>query len=233
VAGAATTELVSPLTVRLGIMEAKIAEIEKRLDRIQAALAGRGQVDVASLRNEFLKAKARVVEALAKERPGKPAEVEQEAQELASTLVNIKMPAGIFHEGVSALVHVAAYAYFTQAFPTHPANLVIHGGTMSGGEEAIHIGSGTSVIADGVLIKDSAQDLAGIYWIRATFENVRVRYHGGPLYLADVTFKNCTFQFGNDPQSEQVRKALLGAEGKPTSLLLAGNFSSLRLRPNQ
>ena len=226
---------VAPLSERVATLDTKLTDIEGRLDRIQNALAGRGAVDAAALHQQFDKVKAEVESALAAKKPGKPADIREVKDGIASALVNVRMPADVQEQGVSALVHVAAYDYFTQAFPSHSADLIMHNFHIVGGGIAIQVGPGSSAIADGGRIVNSGQDLAGIYWIRTTFENSEIRYSGGPLYLADVTFKDCTFKFGNDPRSREVKAALLGVtkRNKPVTMLLAGNFSSLRLRAAQ
>jgi hypothetical protein len=64
------------------------------------------------------------------------------------------------------------------------------------------------------------QDLDHIIWIHTHFKNATVRYHGGPLRLADVTFENCKFDFGDEPQSREALNALRGLNGRPAVLLI-------------
>ncbi len=219
------------LDTKIDAVIGKIGILSDRVSRLEGA---RGIVDIPALRKQFNKVIAETKSALDSEKPGEPIDIRKQMQAITATLVNVKMPADAVNEGVSALVHVAAFNYFTQEFPSHPPNLIMRQNTIIGGREAIHIGRDVSIISDGDVIRNSGQDLSGIYWIHTTFENSEIRYAGGPLYLADVTFKNCTFKFGDDPRSQEVKAALLGItkRNKPASMLLADDFSSLRLRPD-
>jgi hypothetical protein len=220
------------LDTKIDAVIGKIGILSDRVSRLEGA---RGIVDIPALRKQFNKVIAETRSALDSEKPGEPIDIRKQMQAIAATLVNVKIPADAVNEGVSALVHVAAFNYFTQAFPSHPPDLIIHNSIMAGNKEGIHIEGSVSVIADNVTIRDSAQDLSGIYWIHATFENTEIRYSGGPLFLADTTFKNCTFKFGDDPRSQEVRAALLGLTKRnmAVSMLLANDFSSLRLHPDR
>jgi hypothetical protein len=139
-------------------------------------------------------------------------------------------PADLRDDGVAALVHVAALRYFAEEFPRNP-NVLIDGGNLKNAGTAIDVGTGSAVVAETTIV-NSGQTLDRIYWIRTIFENARIRYNGGPLFLAGVTFKNCRFDFAPSV-SVEVRTALTGRGApkaqKPVTLLVAGNFSSLRL----
>jgi hypothetical protein len=227
----AANDAVSPLSQNIATLVERTNDIAARLERLQLALAAVGHVDAAALHQQFQSTKQRIARELADEKPGSLPSIEAEAQQISATLVADKIPTDLINEGVSALVHVVAYHYFTQMFPSHPPNLVIRESSFINDREAIHIGPNVSVIADNVLVRHCGQDLAGIYWIHTIFENSDVRYEGGPLYLADVTFKNCTFSFGKDAQSQNVKRAILGSRGKPTSVMIAEGFDSLLIAP--
>lgn len=221
-------------------IDAKIDPLIQRADalsdRVSHLEGARGIADVPELRRRFETTIAETKSSLDAGKPGIPKDIKQQAREIASALVNVKMPEDVVSEGVSALVHVAAYDYFTQEFPSHPPDLIINRFHLSGGAlEAIRVRHpGMRLIADEGEIMNLTQDLSGVYWIHTTFENSVIVYNGGPLYLADVTFKNCTFDFGNDSQSREVKAALLGTvrRNRPSTLLLAEGFSSLNLRPD-
>jgi hypothetical protein len=60
----------------------------------------------------------------------------------------------------------------------------------------------------GQVHNNTFQDLAWVQWIKTSFEGTNILYHGGDIYLADVTFKNCTFTFGNDAASQTLLRKL-------------------------
>lgn len=87
----------------------------------------------------------------------------------------------------------------------------------------LHVES--SELADRVYVVDVSvigcqQDLDHVIWIRTHFKDATVRYHGGPLRLADATFDNCTFDFGNEPQSQRALNILRKLDGRPAVLLI-------------
>jgi hypothetical protein len=53
-------------------------------------------------------------------------------------------------------------------------------------------------------VTGASQNLDSIVWLNVNFEGSKIIYHGGPLYLGDVTFKNCLFEFGEDEISRKV-----------------------------
>ncbi len=77
----------------------------------------------------------------------------------------------------------------------------------------------TAAIVD-VTVVACQQKLEGFKWLNVQFKNNTVSYHGGPLYLADVTFQNSHFDFGNDVESQEVLSAIIARHGKPVSLLV-------------
>jgi hypothetical protein len=71
-----------------------------------------------------------------------------------------------------------------------------------------------------VHVKTCAQKLDGPRWIKTDFNGSVIEYEGGPLYLADVSFTNCTFKFGSDPKSRAALSAIEAGKGNPVSLLI-------------
>ncbi len=69
-------------------------------------------------------------------------------------------------------------------------------------------------------INTCAQGLDGPKWINDTFNGSIIEYSGGPLYLADVSFKNCTFKFGTDPNSREALSVISASKGASVSLLI-------------
>jgi hypothetical protein len=80
--------------------------------------------------------------------------------------------------------------------------------------------SGQDVTVFDVRVNTCAQKLEGIRWINDQFNGGAIEYNGGPLYLADVKFTNCTFKFGNDSNSKAVLSAIVASESSPVSIYL-------------
>jgi hypothetical protein len=70
-----------------------------------------------------------------------------------------------------------------------------------------------------VRVVNCSQQMEGPRWIDVHFQGATIEYNGGPLSLADVTFNNCKFKFGNDPRSKDALAVISASNGKPVSLL--------------
>ena len=77
----------------------------------------------------------------------------------------------------------------------------------------------SQVVVMNAAIEGAFQKLDSIVWLNIKFKNSKIIYNGGPLYLGDVTFENCQFQFGNDPESQRVLSQVRQAEDKPVTLV--------------
>jgi hypothetical protein len=67
-------------------------------------------------------------------------------------------------------------------------------------------------------IEGATQKLDGIVWLNIKFKNSQIIYNGGPVYLGDVTFENCQFQFGSDTESQKVLAQIKGSGAQPVTL---------------
>jgi hypothetical protein len=76
------------------------------------------------------------------------------------------------------------------------------------------------VVANDIHIIRCKQSLDGAKWIKDDFNGSLIRYRGGPLFLADVSFKNCTFDFGDDLRSQTALAAIKDSDGKPMSIVI-------------
>lgn len=76
------------------------------------------------------------------------------------------------------------------------------------------------VVVLNVAVNTCAQKLDGPRWINDQFMNSSVEYGGGPLYLADVRFVNCTFKFGDDAKSKLALAAIRSSNGTLVNLLI-------------
>ena len=77
-----------------------------------------------------------------------------------------------------------------------------------------------TVLFMGIHIKTCAQRLDGPRWINVNFSGSDIEYNGGPLYLADVKFENCKFNFGSDPNSKAALATIIASKEAPVSLLI-------------
>ncbi len=80
-------------------------------------------------------------------------------------------------------------------------------------------GDNASALFFHVRIQGLNQNLAKIAWLSVTFQNSVVRYNGEPLYLVDVRFEGCKFEFGNDPTSQKVLSEIKSQGNNPVSLV--------------
>jgi|SRR5580692_11656 hypothetical protein len=77
----------------------------------------------------------------------------------------------------------------------------------------------SEVVVMNATISEARQKLDSIVWLRIVFQSSVIIYNGGPLYLGDVSFRDCDFQFGNDPESQKVLAQIKQAEDKPVTLV--------------
>jgi hypothetical protein len=75
------------------------------------------------------------------------------------------------------------------------------------------------VVVMNATVEGTSQKLDGIVWLKVKFKNSRITYTGGPLYLGDVTFENCQFQFGSDPESQKVLGQIKENVNRPVTIV--------------
>src|SRR6266404_888507 len=78
----------------------------------------------------------------------------------------------------------------------------------------------SQVVVMNATIEGAAQKLDAIVWLKIKFKNSQIIYSSGPLYLGDVIFENCQFQFGSDAESQKVLAQI--KEGKQPVSLVSG-----------
>lgn len=81
-------------------------------------------------------------------------------------------------------------------------------------------GDAATALVYRVTIQGLNQNLARIVWLSVTFRHCIARYSGGPLYLADVRFEGCRFEFGADPTSQRVLAEIQSRNGQPVNLVV-------------
>lgn len=77
----------------------------------------------------------------------------------------------------------------------------------------------SQVVIMNATIEGAAQKLDAIVWLNIKFKNSQIIYSGGPLYLGDVTFENCQFQFGSDTESQKVLAQIKEMGKQPVTLV--------------
>jgi hypothetical protein len=56
----------------------------------------------------------------------------------------------------------------------------------------------------GLSLAEGQQTLDGTVWNHVLFMDMHIRYNGGPLYLKDVIFVNCTFEVHIGPREAKL-----------------------------
>src|SRR6267143_996411 len=77
----------------------------------------------------------------------------------------------------------------------------------------------SQVVIMNATIEGATQKLDAIVWLNIKFKNSQIIYSGGPLYLGDVTFENCQFQFGSDTESQKVLAQIKEMGKQPVTLV--------------
>jgi len=77
----------------------------------------------------------------------------------------------------------------------------------------------SQVVIMNATIEGAAQKLDAIVWLNIKFKNSQIIYNGGPLYLGYVTFENCQFQFGSDPESQKALAQIKEMDKQPVTLV--------------
>jgi hypothetical protein len=77
----------------------------------------------------------------------------------------------------------------------------------------------SQVVIMNATVDGATQKLDAIVWLNIKFKNSKIIYSGEPLYLGDVTFENCLFQFGSDAESQKVLTQIKAAGNQPVTVL--------------
>ncbi len=77
----------------------------------------------------------------------------------------------------------------------------------------------SQVVIMNATIEGATQKLDAIVWFNVKFKDSQIIYAGEPLYLGDVTFENCQFQFGSDTESQKVLAQIQTAGNQPVTLV--------------
>lgn len=107
-------------------------------------------------------------------------------------------------------------------FPVSHSKVVFNAVNFAGfgsGRPFITTDDQSEVVVMNATISGTRQKLDSIVWLNVVFQSSLIIYDGGPLYLGDVTFQNCDFQFGNDPESQKVLAQIKQAQDKPVTLV--------------
>jgi hypothetical protein len=174
-----------------------------------------------------------------------PSSIDPVTHKVAQALIASSTPTAR-EAAASTLAGLEAYKAFSLAFREGEENLIMRNMSLAG-PEGIPLDqhffwgiSGTKerkekVIVYNVQMKNLYQDLDWIKWIRVTFEDSAIIWGGEEIYLSEITFKNCRFQFlpvtidpGLDALAERLLQRLRSANnGPPLSVVIAKDYSSL------
>jgi len=107
-------------------------------------------------------------------------------------------------------------------FPVSNSSVVFNGVNFNGfGLARAFIGTDneSQVLVENATVEGATQKLDSIAWLNVKFKNSQITYAGGPLYLGNVTFENCQFQFGRDPESQKVLAKIRAAPNQAVTIV--------------
>jgi len=106
-------------------------------------------------------------------------------------------------------------------FPIVHSNVVFNAVNFNGfgmGRSFVGTDEESQVVVMNATVEGTSQKLDSIVWLNIKFKNSKIIYDGGPLYLREVTFENCQFQIGNDPESQKVLAHIRQSGDEPLTL---------------
>lgn len=141
------------------------------------------------------------------------------------------LPVALRTEGFQAYVYVRAYSTFSRNWQERKPYSIIHV-LISGFGQAIVVNESARnqvLVYGSRIIDNGSQSLDWAQWIKTDFEGTKITYHGGDVYLADATFKNCTFEFGGDAASQALLHKLQESQSlqRPATALYAKSEPTL------
>jgi len=168
-------------------------------------------VPIENLQARFQKTNSIVGSALLSAVPVKPMAINPLQSFVRTSLERrATMPESVRTDGLAAFIVLHAYSTFSQDWFANNLNYTFYHDRIHAGLEAIVVlpdARNHVVVMDSEIIA-GYQDLDWVQWIRTTFENTKIRYHGGDVYLSEASFKNCTFEFGDDLTSQALLRRL-------------------------
>jgi len=236
----------SPIRVDLATQGTKIDALEKQVGKLSDQVRGipasilrgltpepqaLGRISPAELEQRFNQVSSFVQAALRKQVPMNPSDLTEVQKRLKEVLNSKLLPDSARTSGVSSLIHVSAYQSFNSELAAGRRPNVFIGAYIEGAKEAIKFDSpetAASIVVIDSTFKATGQDITGVKWFNVRFVDCTIRYNGGDLYLSDVTFQNCRFEFGRDAKSRHVYEFLERLSSGPKTLLVTHDFSSVR-----
>jgi hypothetical protein len=224
----------SAIAVDIARLEGKInnltslqtgAPVASALEKVFPAYEKNAALNPSVLVQRFKQAQNVVEIGFANSAPANPVQIGLVKLKIQSALDSHSLSPSLRDSGVTALVYVDAYGTFSREAirgGRRPliSELTWDGAPIPSSEKQVEI------VYD-VNLENTVQDITYINWVNVGFKNVVVKYNGGPLYLGNVTFKDCTFEFGNDNVSQALLRKLKAVGDHPASVLMANNYSSL------
>jgi len=236
----------SPIRVDLATQGTKIDALEKQVGKLSDQVRGipasilrgltpeprtLGRVSPAELEQSFNQVSSFVQAALRKQVPTSQSDLTEVEERLKEVLNSKLLPDSARTSGVSSLIHVSAYQSLNSQLAAGRRPNVFIGAYVERAKEAIKFDSpetAASIVVIDSTFKATRQDITGVKWFNVKFVDCTITYNGGDLYLSDVTFQNCRFEFGRDARSRHVYEFLERLSSRPKTLLVTRDFSSVR-----
>jgi hypothetical protein len=236
-----SAQLRSDLGERIARLEDKIDSLNLRLQQSQSPLGriivGPNEAKALSsseLRQTFEKANKFIDASLKEERPAATPDLTYEVSSVRAVLHLVTMSKDAREAGVSTLGRLAAYDTLGRLVRTGKLQNIFIQDKFANSGTAISApleNAKLTIFVDSDFV-NVGQDLTGFKWVRDRFRNSRILYSGGPLYLSEVSFTDCSFQFAADPVSRKVLDLIRVSNGKTVSIVVDPDFTSLDEGPS-
>lgn len=87
-------------------------------------------------------------------------------------------------------------------------------------------GTTTNTLVQNAKLQNVVQPIDLVIWVNVEFENSTVVYHGKAVFLKNVRFKNCQFQFDPHADTSELQLRIANANGGPVTYVNPGNAES-------
>lgn len=223
-------------------LEQELKEAEATLTKLRIKPAELRSLPAAQISKIFGGVIDQIDDALAKKMPPASANLAADKKVVTEAISYRGRDKNVYEKGVALLGRLDGFEAFGRAIAERRADLFFSGGGMSA-PEATNPFEGTVLLQvppnyAGLAVvfraefQGGRQDLTSVKWIGDQFTKTIVTYSGGPLYLSDVSFVDCKFNFSGDETSQRVRAILEGAKGKRVSVIVSPEYSSVGSREN-
>ncbi len=87
-------------------------------------------------------------------------------------------------------------------------------------------GKPINTLVENAKLDNVTQPIENVIWMNVDFVNSVVAYSGGPVFLENVRFKDCTFQFRPGPSAAELKDRITKADGGPITYAYSGSMES-------